>query len=212
MSSGTSAVRSRFFRMSQNMWNKSVCLWNQNCYMRTNTGRRGLDHGQLSSNIKGLHSPLAIFCQLSGLGQWLCGDSKGKTAELAYLILAEWVSTSKNTDRTASQCAHYLQDHPNEVIAEKKSSTAVSEKKAGWKEHGHNIHLADTLSIKKGCSTPVTNGEAGHAPSVFLSAWHICAKGTQLSSLLLNRRISGHFSWQSDIQKFKKILTVSHID
>lgn len=91
MSSGTSAVRSRFSRMSQNMWNKSVCLWNQNCYIhtRTNTGRRGLDHGQLSSNIKGLHSPLAIFCQLSGLGQWLCGDSKGKPAELAYLILSE---------------------------------------------------------------------------------------------------------------------------
>lgn len=76
---------------------------------------------------------LATFCQLSGLGQWLCGDSKGKPAELAYLILAERVSTSKNTDQTASQCAQYLQDHPNEVIAEKRARLQFQKKGQGGK-------------------------------------------------------------------------------
>lgn len=163
------------------MCEASLYLWNKNCYihtsMETNAGRRGWDSSWIAiiqHQRLILATEIAISCQLSGLCQWLwlCGDSKGEPAEPAHCILAERVSASKNTDAEGKSARSLSTRSPSKVITEKKSSTAVSEKRTGWKLHGHNVHLADTLSVKEGCSTSQTEKQEMFPLS--LSLTHTC--------------------------------------
>lgn len=140
-SSGTSLKWSRFFRMSYNMWNKSVSV-KQECYiptrMETNAGRRGglsswiaiIQHQRLT-----LATEIAISCQLTGLCQWLwlCGDSEGEPAKPAHCILAERVSTSKNTDADGKSARLLSTRSPShEVITEEKARLQSRKKGTGW--------------------------------------------------------------------------------